>query len=172
MSYDSLFFLTLRDEAKRWENSLEQGEVTTWEDLIEKFMKEFFLPIEIHECVLMKVFYYGLNDNTQQTTDAVFVGGILRSFYSQIKTTMDFMANNSQEWNDDGFGSEYHPNFSWGGQSHNNQGRQGGLGNNCREAPGHRQRQYDKTTPLNTLATTTSHHYYSILLFVYGSPSS
>ena len=54
----------------------------------------------------MKVFYFGLNDNTQQTTDAVFVGGMLRSFYSQIKTMMDFMANNSQEWNDDGFGSE------------------------------------------------------------------
>ncbi|TYK04238.1 hypothetical protein E5676_scaffold758G00120 [Cucumis melo var. makuwa] len=69
-------------------------------------------------------------------------------------------------------GWRYHPNFSWGGQSHNNQGRQGELGNNCREAPGHRQRQYDKTTPLNTLATTTSHHYYSILLFVYGNPSS
>ena len=42
----ALFPLTLRDEAKQWVNSLEEREVSTWDDMIEKFMKKFFLPIE------------------------------------------------------------------------------------------------------------------------------
>lgn len=40
----TLFLLTLRDEAKRWPNSLEQGEVSTWDDLIEKVIKKFCPP--------------------------------------------------------------------------------------------------------------------------------
>lgn len=31
------------------------------------------------ECVLMKVFYFGLSKNTQQMANALFVGGILRN---------------------------------------------------------------------------------------------
>lgn len=34
----ALFPLTLRDEAKQWTNSLEEGEIKTWDSLIEKFM--------------------------------------------------------------------------------------------------------------------------------------
>lgn len=33
----------------------------------------------IPECVLMEQFYFGLSEDTQQTTDVVFVGGMLRS---------------------------------------------------------------------------------------------
>lgn len=36
----------LKDKAKGWANSLEYGEITTWEDLIEKFMKKHFSPID------------------------------------------------------------------------------------------------------------------------------
>lgn len=36
----------LRDKAKGWANSLKHREITTWEDLIMKFMKKFFSPIE------------------------------------------------------------------------------------------------------------------------------
>lgn len=43
----------------------------------------------------MKVFYFGLSENAQQTVDALFVGGMLKSS----------MASNSEKWNDDGFGS-------------------------------------------------------------------
>lgn len=39
-----LFPLTLRDEVKRWANSLEHGKVKIWKDLIERFIKKFFPP--------------------------------------------------------------------------------------------------------------------------------
>lgn len=35
----------------------------------------------------------------------MFTGGILRSPYNQIKSMLDDMANNNEEWRDDGFGS-------------------------------------------------------------------
>lgn len=42
----ALFSLTLRDKEKWWVNSLKHGEVTTCKELIENFMKKFFLPIK------------------------------------------------------------------------------------------------------------------------------
>lgn len=42
----ALLLLTLLDEEKQRANSLKDGEVTTWDILIEKFMKKFFPPIE------------------------------------------------------------------------------------------------------------------------------
>lgn len=113
---------------------MEHGEVTTWEDLIEKFMKKFFPTIKIakrrqdlilfkqrdrknlHDAwsifkrmvkaclhhgitkyVLMEGFYFGLSKDTRQSADSLFIGGILRSSYNQIKAMLDSMANNSQE---------------------------------------------------------------------------
>ncbi|KAA0045021.1 hypothetical protein E5676_scaffold8046G00030 [Cucumis melo var. makuwa] len=52
-------------------------------------------------------FYFGLSEDTQQTVGAMFVGGeMLRSSYNEIRGTLDGMTNNSQEWKDDGFGSQ------------------------------------------------------------------
>ena len=52
---------------------------------------------DIHECVLIEGFYFRLS---QQSTDTLFVGGMLRSSYNQIKATLNSMTNNSQEWDD------------------------------------------------------------------------
>ncbi|XP_038904327.1 uncharacterized protein LOC120090680 [Benincasa hispida] len=38
----SLFPYSLRDDAKQWVSSLEPGEITTWEKLVEKFMQKYF----------------------------------------------------------------------------------------------------------------------------------
>lgn len=42
----TLFPFIRRDEAKRWANSLEHREVSTWGDLIDKFMKKFFPSVK------------------------------------------------------------------------------------------------------------------------------
>lgn len=42
----TFFLLTLKNGAKQWENSLKHGKETTWEELIEKFMKKVFPLIE------------------------------------------------------------------------------------------------------------------------------
>ncbi|KAA0045377.1 uncharacterized protein E6C27_scaffold316G001640 [Cucumis melo var. makuwa] len=42
----------------------------------------------------------GLSEDTQQSADVVFTGGMLISSYNQIKNTLDVMASNSQEWRD------------------------------------------------------------------------
>ncbi|XP_038882281.1 uncharacterized protein LOC120073512 [Benincasa hispida] len=39
-----LFPYSLRDDAKQWVSSLERGEITTWEKLVEKFMQKYFPP--------------------------------------------------------------------------------------------------------------------------------
>lgn len=54
-------------------------------------------------CVLMEQFYFGLSRDIQQSVDIVFIGGMLRSSYNQIKTTLDDMTSNIQEWRDDSF---------------------------------------------------------------------
>ncbi|KGN44484.1 hypothetical protein Csa_015918 [Cucumis sativus] len=61
----------------------------------------------IPECVSMEVFYFGLSKDTHQLVNTLFVGGMLRSSYNQIKATLDSMSNNSQEWDDIGFGSRH-----------------------------------------------------------------
>uniref|UniRef100_UPI001C3D1ED9 retrotransposon gag family protein n=1 Tax=Picosynechococcus sp. (strain ATCC 27264 / PCC 7002 / PR-6) TaxID=32049 RepID=UPI001C3D1ED9 len=38
----TLFPFSLRDEARQWAYSLEPGEITTWNQMIEKFMKKYF----------------------------------------------------------------------------------------------------------------------------------
>lgn len=48
---------------------------------------------DVAQCILMEVFYFGLNKGTQQTIDVVFVGGMLKSSYKQIKTTLDSIKN-------------------------------------------------------------------------------
>ncbi|KAA0067857.1 hypothetical protein E6C27_scaffold2484G00700 [Cucumis melo var. makuwa] len=53
----------------------------------------------IQELVLMEQFYFGLSEDTQQTVDAVFVGGMLRSSNNQIKTTLDTMVNEGVDRN-------------------------------------------------------------------------
>lgn len=52
-------------------------------------MVKLFLHNGISECILMEVFYFVLSNDTQQTADVVFVGGILKSPYNQIKITLD-----------------------------------------------------------------------------------
>ncbi|KGN45973.1 hypothetical protein Csa_005655 [Cucumis sativus] len=42
----ALFPLILHNETKQWANALEEEEATTSDNLIEKFMKKFFPPIE------------------------------------------------------------------------------------------------------------------------------
>lgn len=39
-----LFPFSLKDEAKEWLNSLPQGSITTWNDLEDKFLQQFFPP--------------------------------------------------------------------------------------------------------------------------------
>ena len=55
-----------------------------------------------HEIVMSKL----TSRDTQQSVDLVFIGGMLRSSYNQIKTNLDVIANNCQEWRDDDFGSQ------------------------------------------------------------------
>lgn len=60
---------------------------------------------DILECMFMEVFYLWLSKDIEQTVDAMFVGEMLRSSYNEIKSMLDSMANNSEEWDDDGFDS-------------------------------------------------------------------
>lgn len=41
-----MFPFSLRDEAREWAYSLEPGEIITWEQMMEKFMKKQFPSIE------------------------------------------------------------------------------------------------------------------------------
>lgn len=66
---------------------------------------KFCLPKGIPEYVLMEVFYFKLSKDTQHTVGAVFAGGMLKSFYNQIKSMLNSMAGNSQEWDDSDFSS-------------------------------------------------------------------
>lgn len=38
----SLFPFSLRDEARQWTYLFELGEITTWEQMVEKFMQKYF----------------------------------------------------------------------------------------------------------------------------------
>lgn len=77
----ALFPSTLKDELKRLK--ILNGQVTTWEDLIENFIKKFFPSVEnakrrqnlmllkphhdifdIPKCVLMEGFYFCLRKDT------------------------------------------------------------------------------------------------------------
>lgn len=51
----------------------------------------------IPKCVLMEKFYFELSKDTHQTTDIVFVGGMLRSSYNKIKSTLDAMASDNKK---------------------------------------------------------------------------
>lgn len=42
-----LFSFSLRNRAKHWLNSLPRGSITMWEQMIEKFLSKYFLPVKI-----------------------------------------------------------------------------------------------------------------------------
>lgn len=41
----SLFPFSLKDEVRQWAYSFEPGEITTWEQMVEKFMQKYFSPM-------------------------------------------------------------------------------------------------------------------------------
>ncbi|KGN53801.1 hypothetical protein Csa_014772 [Cucumis sativus] len=77
-------------------------------------------------CVIIEQFYFGLSRDTQQFVDAVFIGGMLRLSCNHIKTTLDAMVSNSQEWRDNEFGSH---NESKGNRREKGRTNKGSNGN-------------------------------------------
>lgn len=115
----ALFPSTLKDELKRLK--ILYGQVTTWEDLIENFIKKFFPSVENakrrQNLMLLKQ-----RDRENLPPSRHFLhsqmrvdGGILflpkESSYNQIKAMLNSMVNNSQEWDDIGYGSRLRGRF-------------------------------------------------------------
>ncbi|XP_038896560.1 uncharacterized protein LOC120084813 [Benincasa hispida] len=135
-----LFPYTLRDEARRWAQSLEPDEINAWDQLVERFMNRFFSSavnprrrgdvlnfeqkgyetlstawvrfrqlvkscphIGIPDCIMMENFYNGLDQPTQAVVDASVAEGLMDKSYMEVKSILDRISRDSDEWLDTEF---------------------------------------------------------------------
>ncbi|GJS87295.1 reverse transcriptase domain-containing protein [Tanacetum coccineum] len=77
-----MFPLSLTGEAKTWLDKLNEGTIETWDELRTAFISRFF-PLALFDrlleeiCNIIKIFYHGLNEITQEVqnaaTDGIFL---------------------------------------------------------------------------------------------------
>ena len=97
------FFLPVENDKRRDDlMNFEQCDRENLHDVWSRFKK---MVKACPHYALQNVSQFGLTNDTQQSVDTLFLGGMLRSSYNQIKTTLNSMANNDLVWKDNGFGS-------------------------------------------------------------------
>ncbi|XP_038896584.1 uncharacterized protein LOC120084839 [Benincasa hispida] len=92
-----LFPYTLRDEAKRWAQSLEPDEINAWDQLVERQLVKSCPHIGILDCILMETFYNGLDQLTQAVVDASATRGLMDRPYMEAKSILDRISQNLDE---------------------------------------------------------------------------
>ncbi|XP_038902418.1 uncharacterized protein LOC120089063 [Benincasa hispida] len=106
-----LFPYTLKDEAKRWAYSLEPNEITSWGQLVERFMKKFFPPT-VNAKRWKDVLNFEQKENKTLSTawpesaiaDASAAEGFMDKTYTEAKVILDRISQNMNDWIDDRYG--------------------------------------------------------------------
>ncbi|XP_038896595.1 uncharacterized protein LOC120084850 [Benincasa hispida] len=93
-----IFPYTLRDEARRWAQSLEPNEINAWDQLVERQLVKNCLHIGIPNCVLMETCYNGLDRSMQVVADASTAEGLIDKTYTEAKIILDRISRNTDEW--------------------------------------------------------------------------
>nr|GEV18154.1 reverse transcriptase domain-containing protein [Tanacetum cinerariifolium] len=75
-----IFPLSLTREAKTWLDELNEGTIEAWDELQTTFISRFFPPGNI-----IKIFYHGLSDITQEVLNAA-AGGLVFTMITGIET--------------------------------------------------------------------------------------
>ncbi|XP_017973115.1 PREDICTED: uncharacterized protein LOC108661374 [Theobroma cacao] len=101
-----LFPFSLRDKTKSWLNSLSNGSITTWEDLAQKFLTKFFLPVKSVKMRNDITSFTQFDVRTIKTTIDVAAGGALMSKNATDAYNMlEKMASNNYQWPSERLGS-------------------------------------------------------------------
>ncbi|GJW09770.1 reverse transcriptase domain-containing protein [Tanacetum coccineum] len=90
-----MFPLSLTREAKTWLDKLNEGTIETWDELRTAFISRFFPPALFDQllgeiCNIIKIFYHGLSEITQEVLNAT-AGGSSISDTEKIMAPMDAM---------------------------------------------------------------------------------
>ena len=119
-----LFSLSLGDRAKHWLTSQPPDSITSWNDLVQKFMTKFFPPAKIAQLVQeintfgqlegenlaeawdnrltkrmqVHTFYNGLRNATRTVIDALARGALMKKTTDQAYEILEDAATNTNQW--------------------------------------------------------------------------
>ena len=109
-----LFPLSLGDRAKHWLTSQPPDSITSWNDLVQKFLTKFFPPGKIAQLVqeinkemptpqadqmdAVHTFYNGLRSATRIVIDASERGALMKKTTDQAYEILEDAATNTNQW--------------------------------------------------------------------------
>ncbi|XP_070026589.1 uncharacterized protein [Nicotiana sylvestris] len=91
-----LFPFSLKGDAKTWLRSLPQGSITTWDQMTQKFLNEYFSPAKTTK--LRQDIYNFLQTDTENVIDAAAGGSVMGKTIQEALQLLNEISENAIQW--------------------------------------------------------------------------